>query len=117
MLNLWTYLESIYQIYLVNVDSPAKMHNAGMPNLRGIWASGTNKAPKVRKGDRRYRKTMRDERGVVEAASQSISEESCSSIGLLSWLVKSRGILVVSSWSGTRTINADVESVAETGLG
>jgi hypothetical protein len=72
-------MASIYQMYLANTDSPAKMHNAEIPDFRGIRASETNRAPKVRKGDKRYRKTAKDERDVVEAASQSVSEESSSS--------------------------------------
>jgi len=107
-------MASIYQMYLANIDRPAKMHKAGIPNFRGIRASGTNNAPKVRKGDRRYRKTTKGERDVVEAYSQSASEESCSP-KLRSWPSKSKGASVISSLSGGRMTKAEVES-AERGV-
>jgi len=80
MVALRTYLASIYQIYLAKAERRANMQIAGMVNFidNVFVASGKNRAPRERNGDKRYRKTVDEEREVSEDDSQSISEESSS---------------------------------------
>jgi len=94
------YRASIYQICLAKADSPANTRYEGSPYFRGSKVCGKNKAPSLRYGDRRYRKTTNGPRGGIEAFRTS-------NCGLLSSssssVVKSKGVLLSSrSWTRMR---------------